>query len=480
MAKIANTENLESLFVKHFNKGVQKIEKLPLSGSNREYFYMTSDNIECIGTIGKELKENQAFISFSDAFSKAGLNVPKVLAISDDGLTYLQTYIKGVSLFDYLEKHRLSDKNPDNQTVEYYKDVLRNLPKFQTKGIEILDFDKCYPRKSFDSQSIMWDLNYFKYYFLKTTHTVFDEQLLENDFLTLTDYLCKAPSEFFLYRDFQSRNIIIGDDKKPYFIDFQGGRKGALQYDVASLLYDGKAALSPEIRLELLDFYISELKKVLDFNEQEFRKYFYAFVYVRIMQAMGSYGYRGFLEQKTHFLASIPPALKNLEYLLDNHKLDIEIPHLEKCLRALTENENLKNYDSQKSVLTVSVKSFSYRKGIPYDASGNGGGFVFDCRAIHNPGRYEKYKNFNGKDKEVIEFFSKEPEMAEFVALTQKIVEISVKKYIERGFKNLSVFFGCTGGQHRSVYCAERMAEFLRNNYPQINVELFHTEQDKK
>ena len=222
------------------------------------------------------------------------------------------------------------------------------------------------------------------------------------------------------------------------------------------------------------------MKKYLNFDEENFRKYFYAFVYVRIMQAMGSYGYRGFLEQKTHFLASIPPALKNLEYLLDNHKLDIKIPRLENCLRALTENENLKNYDSQQNVLRVSVKSFSYRKGIPYDASGNGGGFVFDCRAIHNPGRYEKFKNFNGKDKEVIEFFAKEPEMAEFVALTQKIVEISVKKYIESGFKNLSVFFGCTGGQHRSVYCAERMAEFLRNNYPQINVELFHTEQDKK
>ena len=479
MAKINNTETLEQLFCKHFGQNPERIEKMPLSGSNREYFLMSNAENQCVGTIGKELRENNAFVKFATAFSKENLPVPKVLEVSDDGFSYLQTYIEGTSLFDYLENHRLSDGSPDNETVALYKKVLDVLPVFQTVGEKVIDFDNCYPRKSFDEQSIKWDLNYFKYYFLKTTHTVFDEQLLENDFNVLTNYLCKAPSNYFLYRDFQSRNIIITPKGEPYFIDFQGGRHGALQYDIASLLYDGKAALSPEIRIELLDYYISKLKNFVHFDEEEFRKMFSAFAYVRIMQACGSYGYRGFFENKPHFLNSIPPAMRNLKYLVENHKLPIEIPHLENCWKQLTENEDLLNYNSGKNQLTVTVMSFSYRKGIPYDPTGNGGGFVFDCRAIHNPGRYEKYRKFNGKDQEVIDFFSHEPEMAEFVGLTQSIVEMSVKKYLQRGFKNLSVLFGCTGGQHRSVYSAERMAEFLRKKYPQVIVNLSHREQDK-
>ena len=480
MAK--NTEILETLFQRHFGKKADKIDKLPESGSNREYYYMAhlaEDGCECIGTIGKEYKENLAFISFSKSFLSQNMPVPEVLEVSDDNLAYIQTYIKGVSLFEYLENHRQGDYSPDAQTVEYYKKVLEFLPKFQVKYSTALDYSKCYPRKKFDAQSIMWDLNYFKYYFLKTTHTVFDEQDLEKDFMTLTNYIRAAGSDYFMYRDFQSRNIIIREDGKPYFIDFQGGRKGPLQYDVASLLYDAKACLSPELRDELLDFYLSELKKYIEVNEEQFKKAFYAVVLIRILQAFGSYGYRGFLEQKPHFLASIPPALQNVRYLIDNHKLDIKIPQIRKCLLALMENQELLGGSTEETVLTVKVQSFSYRRGIPYDPTGNGGGFVFDCRAIHNPGRYEKYKELNGKSPEVIEFFSHEPQLTEFLDLTQKTVALAVKKYIQRGYENLSVNFGCTGGQHRSVYCAEKTAEFLREKFPSINVVIKHLEQEK-
>ncbi|MBQ3656114.1 MAG: phosphotransferase [Bacteroidales bacterium] len=480
MAK--NTEILEALFQRHFGKKADKIDKMPESGSNREYYYMAclaEDGCECVGTIGKEFKENLAFISFSKSFLSQNLPVPEVLEISDDSLAYLQTYIKGVSLFEYLESHRQGDYSPDSKTVEYYKKVLEFLPKFQVKCSNSLDYSKCYPRKKFDAQSIMWDLNYFKYYFLKTTHTVFEEQSLERDFLTLTNNITAVGSDYFMYRDFQSRNIIIREDGQPYFIDFQGGRKGPLQYDVASLLFDAKACLSPELRDELLDFYISELKKYTEVDETQFKKAFYSVVLIRILQALGSYGYRGFLEQKPHFLTSIPPALQNIRYLIETEKLNIKIPHIKKCLNSLIENQELLSGNSEKTVLTVTVQSFSYRRGIPYDSSGNGGGFVFDCRAIHNPGRYEKYKTLTGKSPEVIEFFSHEPQMAEFVDLTQKTVALSVKKYIQRGYSNLSVSFGCTGGQHRSVYCAEKTAEFLKEKFPEINVVLKHLEQEK-
>ncbi len=479
MAKLNDTKPLEQLCLKTYGTTPDKMEKMPLSGSNRQYYKIDIAGSTIVGTVGLEVRENQAFISFANSLSNAGLPVPKVLAVSDDMMCYLQTFIDGASLFDYLEKHRESDGRPDKDTVEIYKKVVAQLPRFQVEGAKVVDFSKCYPRPKFDEQSIMWDLNYFKYYFLKTTHTVFDEQLLENDFRTLCDYLCSAPSEYFLYRDFQSRNIIIGNDDEPYFIDFQGGRRGALQYDIASLLYDGKAAIPPEIRDELLGCYVEELKKHVQIDEKKFREMFAAFAYVRIMQACGSYGYRGFLENKPHFLNSIPPAMRNLQYLLENHPFPIKAPYLESYLYEISHNEELLNYSAAKNALTVTVMSFSYRKGIPYDPTGNGGGFVFDCRAIHNPGRYEMYAKLTGKDKDVEDFFAKEPEMATFVSLTQQIVEISVKKYLKRGFKNLTVLFGCTGGQHRSVFCAERMAEFLRKNYPQVIVNLSHREQEK-
>uniref|UniRef100_UPI0035647E73 RapZ C-terminal domain-containing protein n=1 Tax=Draconibacterium sp. TaxID=1965318 RepID=UPI0035647E73 len=324
--------------------------------------------------------------------------------------------------------------------------------------------------------SMMWDLNYFKYYFLKLAKIHFDEQALEDDFQLFSNYLLSASSNYFLYRDFQSRNVMLKDDDV-YFIDYQGGRLGALQYDLASLLYDGKADIPESVRAQLYDFYISELKKYMKVDEEKFSAYFKGFVLIRIMQAMGAYGFRGFYEKKEHFLKSIPYALKNLEVLLSDLRLPVDLPELTSVLKQLTHSEVLKEIGQQKSNLTVRITSFSYKKGYPEDPSGNGGGHVFDCRAINNPGRYEEYKKLSGKDMSVQEFLEQKSEIRLFIDAVKVLVDQSVKVYLERGFTHLSLGFGCTGGQHRSVYSAEKIGEYLQNNYP-VNVVVVHREQE--
>jgi hypothetical protein len=326
---------------------------------------------------------------------------------------------------------------------------------------------------------MQWDLSYFKYYFLKLADIPFNEQLLEDDFNKLIDYLQSVDTGYFLYRDFQSRNVMINKGEL-HFIDYQGGRKGALQYDVASLLYDSKADIPQNIRQELLDFYIQNLREYKQVDAEQFKKSYYAYVLIRMMQAMGAYGFRGFYEKKTHFLQSIPYALQNLEWILTNVDFPIEIPNLMEVFKNLINSEKLTRFKSKKrrnSTLAVSITSFSYKKGIPDDNSGNGGGFVFDCRAIHNPGRYDEYKMFTGKDKPVIDFFEKENDMHEFLNHVFSIVDMSVEKYEERNFTNLMVSFGCTGGQHRSVYAAEKLIEHLRQKYS-VQISLWHREQD--
>ncbi|MBP5710524.1 MAG: phosphotransferase, partial [Bacteroidales bacterium] len=327
----------------------------------------------------------------------------------------------------------------------------------------------------FDRQSMQWDLNYFKYYFLKLAGISFDEQLLEDDFQKLIDFLLQAGNFYFLFRDFQSRNIMIFNNE-PYFIDYQGGRRGALQYDIASLLYDGKADLSPDLRNELLEFYLSELSNYIPVRHDEFLQFFDAFALIRIMQAFGTYGFRGYYEKKAHFLLSIPYAIRNIKYILDNCHLQLEIPELFSALRKITESElsNLSMEVSDK--LTVEINSFSYKKGIPMDYSGNGGGFVFDCRALPNPGREKFYQDFTGKDKVVADYLEKYDEVSDFKDSVFALVKQSVDNYLERKFNHLSVSFGCTGGQHRSVYFAESLSEYLQKTYKQkIKVILQHT-----
>jgi hypothetical protein len=364
-----------------------------------------------------------------------------------------------------------------------YKNVLEQLPGFQIKGDDGLNYSVCYPRDSFDKQSMMWDLNYFKYYFLKLAKVPFDEQELEDDFETFSDWLLSEDGDYFLYRDFQSRNIMVHNGE-PYFIDYQGGRKGALQYDVASLLFDAKADIPPIIREELLDHYLQHLGKYKPVDGKKFKDFYTGFALIRLMQAMGAFGFRGFYEKKPHFLASIPYAIMNLSYILDHSGLPVKIPHLISVLGSLHDSPELKQFSDirkHNGKLVIEINSFSYRRGIPIDQSENGGGYVFDCRAIHNPGRYQEYKDLTGNDEAVISFLKSQSQADQFVQNTFEIVRQSVNVYLGRNFTNLMVNFGCTGGQHRSVYCANRMRSLLANEFKDsIDLYVHHREQELK
>jgi hypothetical protein len=338
----------------------------------------------------------------------------------------------------------------------------------------------CYPRASFDRQSIAWDLNYFKYYFLKLAGVQFHEQTLEEDFEKLTEFLLKAERGYFLYRDFQSRNIMLCDGH-PYFLDYQGGRKGALQYDIASLLFDAKAELPPELRAQLLNHYLESLAKHITVKRETFLEHYYGFVYVRIMQALGAYGFRGFYERKAHFLQSVPYALRNVRWLLHNAKLPIELPALMQAFTDMVGSEKLYGIADPATTagegLTVTVTSFSFHRGPVQDESGNGGGFVFDARSLPNPGREEQFKTLTGRDAAVVEYLEQQKTVERFLKSAMSLVESSVAEYERRGFRNLMVSFGCTGGQHRSVYLAEKAAVLLKKRRG-VRVVLRHREQE--
>lgn len=460
---------LKRLFLQWSGEASVAVEELPASGSDRSYFRISGQNRQAIGAWNGDLSENKAFIGFSKHFTNAGLPVPEVYLGSGDGRAYLQTDLGDTTLFGLLSAEGLTE-----EVRNLYRQAVGWLPAFQIKGAKGLDFSLCYPRSSFDRQSMMWDLNYFKYYFARLSGKGFDEQALEDDFTRLSDFLLQAESTFFLYRDFQSRNIMIVDHK-PVFIDFQGGRKGPLQYDIASLLFDAKANLPFAFREELLGLYISEAGKIAEFDENEFRRYYYGFVLIRILQALGAYGFRGFYQKKEHFLQSIPFALDNLEYLFNHHPIGIKIPELEKLLLSFISSEQLRAY--AKPGLKVRVHSFSYKHGIPPDDSGNGGGFVFDCRALPNPGRFAEYQSLNGTDEEVIKYLSAHSETGIFMASVYSMVDQAVENYLSRGFENLMVSFGCTGGQHRSVYCAEQLANHLNKRY-RMEIKPIHNRRD--
>jgi aminoglycoside/choline kinase family phosphotransferase len=466
---------LIQLFENHFSEKAESVTMLPSSGSYREYCRIKSQNRTVIGAFNSDVKENTAFLSFTSNFKKSGLPVPGVFAVSADLKKYLLEDLGDTTMFDFLSATREKEGFSEN-IISEYKKVLQILPKIQILAGKDLDYSVCYPRAAFDKQSMMWDLNYFKYYFLKLAKIQFDEQALEDDYQTFCEFLLSAESDFFLYRDFQSRNVMLKDDEV-WFIDYQGGRRGALQYDLASLLYDGKADIPESVRQQLFDFYVDELKKYIPVDDDRFAAYYKGFVLIRIMQAMGAYGFRGFYEKKEHFLKSIPFALKNLEYLLADLNLPVELPELVKVLNELTQSEILKEIGRTKTNLTITITSFSYKKGYPADLSGNGGGHVFDCRALNNPGRYPELAVFTGKDIEIQQFLEQKSEIGVFLNAVKQIVDQSVKVYLDREFTNLSVSFGCTGGRHRSVYSAEKIAEYLRNNYP-VNVVVKHREME--
>ena len=453
---------LRTLYTALYNEEVASMQEMPRSGSYREYYRITGrSGHTVVGVYNEDRKENIAFLSFSRHFRAYGLAVPEILAEDLDAHIYLQEDLGDLTLYEYLTGVYKSGIFPQS-LIDMYKTVLEELPKFQLSAGNTLDYTKCYPRFRFDRQSIMWDLNYFKYYFLKLARISFDEQELENDFNRFADFLLETETDFFMYRDFQSRNIMLKDEK-PYFIDYQGGRYGALQYDVASLLYDAKADIPQHIRDQLFEHYLNTLSGYCKVDRKAFTKYYHAYVLVRILQAMGAYGFRGFYEKKQHFLKSVPYAVENIAYLLSVMDLPIEIPALISVLKKITETERLMKYgrtDSDKLILDIS--SFSYKRGIPDDTSGNGGGFVFDCRGFLNPGRYEGYKDLDGKDKAVQEFLRSKTDIDGFIAHAAAMVEPTVDNYVKRKFTHLMVSFGCTGGQHRSVYCALQFAEHFK------------------
>jgi aminoglycoside/choline kinase family phosphotransferase len=406
---------------------------------------------------------------------------------------YLEEDLGDTTLFEFLSSHRSDDHRSDDhrdggaiapEAVAAYRKVVAVLPRFQVEAGRDLNYKVCYPRDSFDGQSIAWDLNYFKYYFLRLAGIPFNEQALEDDFSRLTKFLLSAKRDYFLYRDFQSRNIMLRkvlNEDQPFFLDYQGGRKGALQYDIASLLYDAKADLPPDLRQQLLDHYLDRLAGFLDLDCSEFMQFYYAYVYVRIMQALGAYGFRGFYERKEHFLQSVPYALKNLRWLLHNVELPIALPTLMEAFKSMVASDRLQGLTSEAAKtekLTVRVFSFSFHRGLPQDDSGNGGGFVFDGRSLPNPGREERFKSLTGKDAAVIDYLNQQESVHQFLESAKSLVDASVSAYQRRGFKHLMVSFGCTGGQHRSVYLAEQLAKHLRIK-DEVEVVVRHREQEQ-
>ncbi len=469
-------ENLSKLFTKWADEEILNIELLPVSGSARAYYRIRGNKKTALGVYNEDFKENRAFVTFSKHFKAQGMQVPEIYLEDLSNNMYLIEDLGEETLFEHILVTRNTEEFSE-ELKSIYRNVLRDLVRFQLYAGKDLPYEYCYPRAEFDKQSMLWDLHYFKYYFLKLARISFDEQLLEDDYQTFANYLLEAEHHFFMYRDFQSRNIMLTGGK-PAYIDYQGGRKGALQYDVASLLYDAKANIPENVREELLEYYLEVLQKEKEIDMVEFRRHYYGYVLVRIMQAMGAYGFRGFYEKKEHFLKSIPYAMENLKNVLKKADFPIEIPQLKKVLEAVITSERLLRIAEEAQVrLRVEVNSFSYKRGIPMDKSENGGGFVFDCRAIHNPGRYEQYKQLTGKDAEVIEFFEAEDEMDTFLTSVKQLVAMTVERYINRNFTNLQVNFGCTGGRHRSVYAAEQLASFLRRKY-NVRVEIRHRERE--
>ena len=453
------------------------------SGSARKYFRIITDNKSLIGTFSNNVEENEAFLAFSKHFHDLGLNVPEVFAVNEEKTCYLQSDFGDDNLFAHVQK-ALVAAGPSTgsgtlgeNVIELYKKALSHLVKLQVLGHQGLDYSKAYPTERFDRQAIIDDLNYFKYYFVKPHEEIdFNETRLGKDFEAFADFVSQAPCDFFMYRDFQSRNIMVKDSEL-YFIDFQGGRKGPLNYDVVSLLYQVKAQIPQAIRDELVGYYKTELSQYMSPEAVKFDTYQPYFVYLRLMQVLGAYGFRGLIQKKSHFIESIPYALHEIEALSKATPLSA-YPELQSVISQL--NKLDAKYAAviapPAGKLTVTINSFSFKKGYPADFSGNGGGFVFDCRALPNPGREPEFKTKTGRDWEVIDYLMAKPPVHVFLDHVKGIVGQSVDNYRERHFSNLMVSFGCTGGQHRSVFFAQTIYEWLKATYPDIHLKLNHIE----
>ncbi|MBP3518050.1 MAG: phosphotransferase [Parabacteroides sp.] len=465
------TDELKRLYQKHTGATATDITELSAAGSNRRYFRL-SGPVSLIGVSGTSQEENHSFIYMATHFREKGLPVPQVFIQSDDQSCYLQEDLGDTLLFQAIEKGRESGSFDETEKTLLRK-TIRLLPTLQFKGAEGFDFNQCHPQPEFNERSVLWDLNYFKYCFLKATGMEFQENCLEDDFRKMSEVLLQDHTPTFMYRDFQSRNVMVKAGE-PWFIDFQGGRKGPIYYDVASFLWQAKAKFPAELRQELITDYLEALRAYTTVDETHFYKQLRHFVLFRTLQVLGAYGFRGYFERKPHFIQSVPFAIDNLRQLLQEDYP--EYPYLCALLRDLTNLPQFSN-NLRKDRLTVRIASFSYKQGIPDDPSDNGGGFVFDCRAIHNPGKYERYKPLTGLDEPVIRFLEEDGEITRFLEHVYEIVDASVKRYMERGFTHLMISFGCTGGQHRSVYSAQHTAEHIHSKFG-VRVELVHREQN--
>ncbi|MEZ4785980.1 MAG: RNase adapter RapZ [Candidatus Kapaibacterium sp.] len=495
MALMRTHDRLSQLYNTTFGTEPVQVTVLRADGSNREiYRLLGPDNEQVIGVHGPDAAENRAFITFSRQLRGADLPVPKIFGYSEEHHLYLEEDLGDFTLYDRLKQERTGEEFPATM-LPPYRAVVKLLPHFQVTGGRVLDFSLSIPRAEFDRRSMLWDLHYFKYMFLRLTGVQFDEERLEDDFERLTDFLLEGSIEHFLYRDFQSRNIMLRGESlesaEPWFIDYQGGRRGALQYDIASLLYDAKADLPAKVRNELLELYLDSLSELIDFDRDEFLRLFPGFVLIRALQAMGAYGYRGLHEGKQHFIDSIPYGIRNILTLL-NTSFPVELPELAETFEwvaqdyqiptkssPILQDEKANHTPPHTTPLALHITSFSYKKGsYPLDETEHGGGYVFDCRPLHNPGRYAEFKEKTGMDEEVSSFLSGNADVETFWEHVAAIVENAVEKYQERQFDYLSVAFGCTGGQHRSVYFAERLAEHLRQHHPSVTTTVHHREQE--
>jgi aminoglycoside/choline kinase family phosphotransferase len=472
-------EALVRLFTAHFGRPPRSILEVAGDGSNRSYYRLIGDDLRtAIGAVGPDHEENRTFLSYTESFHSAGLPVPELYGVDEDAGVWLEEDLGDTTLFNALVAARAKEPGEHFPAamLPVYKRVIDELPRFQVEGGRVVDYGVAYPRAAFDRQSILWDLNYFKYHFLKLAHVPFNEQRLENDFNALANFLLQADTSHFLYRDFQSRNIMMVDGE-PHFIDYQGGRRGAPQYDIASLLYDAKAAIPDPVRDELLEHYLDVLGGYLEFDREEFRELYRGYVLVRILQAMGAYGYRGFFERKPRFLQSVPFAARNIRRIL-NIGLPVALPELKAVLGRIVDDWAHRGEDAEPGRgLTVRVSSFSFKRGYPEDEGGHGGGFVFDCRALPNPGRHLEYRTLCGRDAGVVEYLERCAEPHEFWQNVRSLANAQIEEYLRRGFASLSIGFGCTGGQHRSVYFAERLAAHIRHCFPQVTVRLAHREE---
>ncbi len=473
----STTETLQQLFKDHFGTAPDSIDSLVVSGSDRRYYRLANAKNSAIGTLNTHVAENNSYFYFTELLRKHEVAVPEVYAVSKDRRAYLQQDLGDVTLFGILMKEGFTDK-----VKKLYQQSLAQLARFQWVAGREADFNQCFATNKFDERAIMGDLLYFKYYFADLQKIPYDRTALHDEMEDLSKELGRIQPLALMFRDFQSRNIMI-HNSKVWFIDYQGSMQGPAQYDIASLLWQAKAQLPAAWREELLNSYIHTMNElpVPRIDEIHFRKGYAQVVLLRLLQVLGAYGFRGLLEQKPHFLASIAPALKNLEVYLSDHPHLPAYPELRKLLEQLSapavQERFITPVASADSKLTVVISSFSYKKGIPADTSGNGGGYVFDCRGLLNPGRYDAYKHLSGKDEPVVKFLETETKMPQFLDNVYHLVSLNVEDYLTRDFEHLSVSLGCTGGQHRSVYAAEHLAAYLQGKYG-VKVTLQHLNQE--